>query len=194
MTVSAPKIRNAAVTRANILGAARDCFGKQAYEQVGLRDIGAEAGVDAALVCRYFGSKEELFGEVLASTSNKPMDWLSGERASFGARMARALLSPDDDKTEQSLVFINLAIRSAASPIAHELVRNHVESCFIRPFAAWLGGEDGHEKARLVACVLLGARIVHGVLFTSEPQCPETQAAICKLATVLQAIIDDPAA
>ncbi len=113
MTVSAPpKVRNAAATRANILRAARDSFGKQAYEQVGLREIGADAGIDAALICRYFGSKEELFAEALASTGKEPMQTLGGDRATFGDRVARTMLVPDDQTTEQNLAFINLAIRS----------------------------------------------------------------------------------
>lgn len=191
MTVSAPpKVRNAAATRANILRAARDSFGKQAYEQVGLREIGADAGIDAALICRYFGSKEELFAEALASTGKEPMQTLGGDRATFGDRVARTMLVPDDQTTEQNLAFINLAIRSAASPVAHRLVRRHVEECFIVPFAAWLGGEDGEARARLVASVLLGVAIVRGVLFSPLEVSEDEEAAIARLARVLQDIID----
>ena len=59
MTVSRP--RNAAQTRADILLAARRRFGSEGYERTTLRAVAADVGVDAALVIRYFGSKQDLF-------------------------------------------------------------------------------------------------------------------------------------
>ena len=63
---SAPRPRNAAATQASILQAARTQFARHSYEQVGLREIAAGAGVNVALVIRYFGSKERLFTEAVA--------------------------------------------------------------------------------------------------------------------------------
>ncbi|WP_147916264.1 TetR/AcrR family transcriptional regulator [Ruania zhangjianzhongii] len=48
-----------ATTRERILAAAVVCFGRDGFD-VGLREIGAEAGFSAALVVRQFGSKEGL--------------------------------------------------------------------------------------------------------------------------------------
>ena len=53
--------RNAAQTRADILDAARRRFATDGYEPTTLRTIAADVGVDAALVSRYFGSKQDLF-------------------------------------------------------------------------------------------------------------------------------------
>jgi AcrR family transcriptional regulator len=61
MTTTRP--RNAAQTRADILSAARRRFGAEGYERTTLRAIAADVGVDAALVIRYFGSKQDLFAE-----------------------------------------------------------------------------------------------------------------------------------
>ena len=49
------RARNAAVTRAALLVAARSRFAELGYDATSLRDIAADAGVDAALVSRYFG-------------------------------------------------------------------------------------------------------------------------------------------
>jgi AcrR family transcriptional regulator len=54
--------RNAAQTRADILSAARRRFATEGFERTTLRAIAADVGVDAALVIRYFGSKQDLFG------------------------------------------------------------------------------------------------------------------------------------
>src|SRR3546814_4650837 len=59
------RTRNAAATRHAILLAATGRFLQDSYECVGLRDIARDAGIDVALVSRYFGSKEELFAQVL---------------------------------------------------------------------------------------------------------------------------------
>jgi len=59
MTATRP--RNASQTRADILSAARRRFGAQGYERTTLRAVAADVGVDAALVIRYFGSKQDLF-------------------------------------------------------------------------------------------------------------------------------------
>src|SRR5260370_26406271 len=53
--------RNAAQTRADILSAARRRFATEGFERTTLRAIAADVGVDAALVIRYFGSKQDLF-------------------------------------------------------------------------------------------------------------------------------------
>src|ERR1700751_3825725 len=59
MTSARP--RNASRTRADILTAARRRFGAEGYERTTLRAVAADVGVDAALVIRYFGSKQDLF-------------------------------------------------------------------------------------------------------------------------------------
>lgn len=59
--MSSPRPRNAAQTRADILEAARRRFAAEGYEATTLRAIAADVGVDAALVSRYFGSKQDLF-------------------------------------------------------------------------------------------------------------------------------------
>lgn len=53
--------RNAAQTRADILAAARRRFAADGYDRTTLRAIAGDVGVDAALVIRYFGSKQDLF-------------------------------------------------------------------------------------------------------------------------------------
>ena len=48
-------------TRAAILAAARERFAAQGYAGTSVRAVAASAGVDAALVHHYFGTKDDLF-------------------------------------------------------------------------------------------------------------------------------------
>ena len=79
--------RNAAVTRDTILVAARERFSRHSYDDVGVRDVAGDAGVDASLISRYFGSKEDLFAAALDSCQ-AGADLFDGPRETFGRRMA----------------------------------------------------------------------------------------------------------
>jgi AcrR family transcriptional regulator len=63
--------RNAAQTRADILSAARRRFGAEGYDRTTLRAIAADICVDAALVIRYFGSKQDLFATATEFTRGR---------------------------------------------------------------------------------------------------------------------------
>ncbi len=180
--------RNAAATREDILQAARKRFQREPYEQVGLRAIAADVGVDPALIPRYFGSKEGLLVEVLASTNRDPMEVLGGDRESFGLRVARAVLNPSE-RTEACMNFIQIATRSSASPTASRLVRRHIEKQFMLPFSAWLGGKRAAEKAWLAACVLTGVAVMAAIEVRATGGASET--AIKRLAALLQKIVDE---
>jgi len=70
--MASPRNRNAAQTRADILAAARRRFGSDGYERTTLRAVAADVGIDAALVIRYFGSKQDLFAEAADFTLDLP--------------------------------------------------------------------------------------------------------------------------
>ena len=56
---------DSAVTRQVILAAARDLFAAHGVDGVSVRRIAAEAGVNHALVHRYFGAKDEMVAAIL---------------------------------------------------------------------------------------------------------------------------------
>jgi len=57
----ASRSRDAAASRQALLGAAQELFGQGGFERTTVREIGERAGVDAALIARYFGSKADLY-------------------------------------------------------------------------------------------------------------------------------------
>ena len=62
-----PRRRDAARTRQALLDAARRRFARDGYAATTVRDIADDAGVNVALISRYFASKEGLFEECLSS-------------------------------------------------------------------------------------------------------------------------------
>ncbi|WP_316768349.1 TetR/AcrR family transcriptional regulator [Streptomyces sasae] len=85
--------RDAAATRRALLLAARARFTRLGYDRTTLRDVAADAGVNLALIKRYFGSKEGLFKAALASAPR----FLGGEaefphdRAALAGALSRQL-------------------------------------------------------------------------------------------------------
>ncbi|HSZ42444.1 MAG TPA: helix-turn-helix domain-containing protein, partial [Trebonia sp.] len=57
----AGRSRDATASKDVLLQAARDLFGQRGFEGTTIREIGELAGVDAALIARYFGSKADLY-------------------------------------------------------------------------------------------------------------------------------------
>src|ERR1700712_2730930 len=53
--------RSSVETKAVILAAARDRFPTAGFQAATIRTIAADAGVDPAMVMRYFGNKDQLF-------------------------------------------------------------------------------------------------------------------------------------
>src|SRR5216684_3236324 len=56
-----PTSRRSDRTKAAILTAAREHFAASGYERATIRAIARKAAIDAAMVMRYFGTKEKLF-------------------------------------------------------------------------------------------------------------------------------------
>jgi AcrR family transcriptional regulator len=184
----APRPRNAEATRAAILNAARERFTRESYDDVGMRDIAGDVGVDAALVSRYFGSKEDLFTAVLESCS-KGEELMEGDRADFGRRVAREVIF--EPKNEGKLKGLLIMLRSVGSAKAMELVQRTGSDRFFTPFSAWIGGEDAPVRARLAAATIMGmavSREITGGFSLSQAECERMAA---RMGGILQDIIDN---
>jgi AcrR family transcriptional regulator len=153
--------RNAAATRAAILTSARRAFARAGYDGAGVREIAREAGVTAMLVNRYFGSKEQLFAEVVAEIMTRPI-LLTEERLKSGrggAEMAEALvdLTAADG---QPLDGFRIMIRSAASPRAAEIARAQIEAHYQKALASALPGQYAPERSALLLAFVAGVQIM----------------------------------
>jgi AcrR family transcriptional regulator len=77
--------------RRAILDAARARFAEDGYERATIRAIAADAGVDPAMVMRYYGSKSELFAATVRAAADLG-DLSQVPRDEVGVRFARAML------------------------------------------------------------------------------------------------------
>jgi AcrR family transcriptional regulator len=158
-----PRKRNAEATRAAILEAAKAQFGLLGYDCAVLRDIARDAGVDVALVKRYFGGKEALFLEALkASFMPEGMRFWDGE--SFAHEMASSLADSPHAEEARTHRF-QFLLRAATSPTTAPLLNVIVQDRFLGPIRAWLRGEDADARARVLAACFIGflvERLIRG--------------------------------
>lgn len=118
-------------TKQAIVAAAAELFAEQGFSGATLRSIGARAGVDAALVHHYFGSKRELFIATVAVPFD-PAEVVevvaAGDPATIGIRLVAALLRAWDDP--------------AAQPALVALIRSALaDPALLRPVREFVGAE-----------------------------------------------------
>ena len=164
-----PRPKNAAATRQAMLVAARTRFLQESYENVGLREIAADVGVDVALVSRYFGSKEELFKEVLRGDGKGKVP-LDTDRADLAQQLTCLVMQQDDDGNRENVERLLIILRSASSPKAAEIVRDAVRDDVLAPIVAMLDGPHGPTRASLALAVLMGATVLRTVMAV-QPLC-----------------------
>lgn len=161
------RTKNAAATRAALLVAARRRFLDGSYSDVGLREVARDAGVNVAMVARYFGSKEELFREVIRGDHSGWLDpgMKAEELPAFLAKMVVHGGDPNDRENSDRLIIM---LRSSSSPATAALVRVAFEEDVLKPLAALLPGEDAHVRASLALTVLSGFKVLRTVM-TVQP-------------------------
>jgi AcrR family transcriptional regulator len=143
---------NAAASRAALLEAAREVFRERGYERATTRQIGELAGVDPALIARYFGSKENLF---IASIAE--VDPAETEMEFEPRRFVAFLLEYWEERGH------NPVSRALASPVLSDDARREigavVSDLMLVPEAAELrerGAADPELRAELLVALAVG--------------------------------------
>jgi len=190
-----PRERNAAATRRAILDVALRQFARESYENVGLREMGREAGVDPALIYRYFGSKEALFREVLhAGHDDSLLDDV--DAAGLPARLAALIVEkggnaadPEQQAAKMERLFVIL--RSASSPHASAIASAAINEDFIAPIVALLDGEDARMRASLALSVMIGSIIVRNMMSVSSLCEVDPDRVRTRLTALLETALDE---
>lgn len=184
--------RNAAATKEAMLQSARRRFVEESYDNVGLRDIARDVGVDVALVARYFGSKEELFSQVLRAGKKQGLE-PQITAADLPAHLADLLTQEHADR-ESKIEQLLIILRSASSPKAAEIVRACLREDVMEPVAKLLSGPNGQIRAGMALGVMVGATVMRTIMAV-EPMCGNNHHLIRRKLTLLleTALAEDPA-
>jgi AcrR family transcriptional regulator len=186
-----PHRRNAVATRAAILESARSEFLRAGYDGVGVREIAAGAGVTAMLVNRYFGSKEQLFAEVVAQTMAKPIILtqavLGSPEPSTAIAAALIGLTASDAAPLDGFLILN---RSGSSARAAEIAREQIERHHQKTMTAALDGPQAAERAALVLSIVAGVQMMRQMIGLRALTAAKPTVLANLIAPLLQRLID----
>ena len=154
--------RNAAETRNRLLQAARRLFSRANYVSVGIREIGAEAGVNPALISRYFGSKRNLFLEVASILNDEGNAALPEVSPLERTNLAMSGILTDGAQSAWVTDFRITAL-SALDPNVSDVMTATYDKVREQIMGV-LPGDNAGTRAELILAQLMGAALVVNLL------------------------------
>ncbi len=148
-------------TRAAILAAARDHFGRFGYDRTSIRAIAAEASIDPSMVIRYFTSKQALFAAAVDVDLMMP-DLTTASASRRGRLLVEHFLSRWEGELSDDVLVILL--RTA---VTDELVAERLRTVFVGQVAEALRplvDDDLRRRAGLIASQLMGIAMARYLL------------------------------
>ncbi|WP_433622173.1 TetR/AcrR family transcriptional regulator [Nocardia sp. CA-120079] len=156
--------RDSARTRQRLLDAARHRFARNGYAGTPVREVADEAGVNVALINRYFGSKEGLFAACLTEA----IDGLRRATVDTPQHMLPSIIAmevADPGHYEHLLLLVRSSGDERADEIRSAVLRDYGEALAAR--AGWQPDAPNGEDLLLRAQLILGTAIGMALLRSS---------------------------
>src|SRR5262245_36828536 len=180
-------------TREQIAAAARSLFAELGYERTTFRAIATAAGVDPALVVHFFGSKDELFRQVMVvppGIADALERLAEGPRETVGRRLAELVVGGLENPASRSVILGR--VRSAAShPEAAALVRELVTGDMLR-LAKAVSEDRPETRAALVGTQLVGLALARYVVLVEPLASTSPSDLIDLVAPTFQRLLVEP--
>ncbi|MGA8547410.1 MAG: TetR family transcriptional regulator [Mycobacterium sp.] len=146
--------RSSEQTKAAILAAARERFGTSGFQAATIRGIAADAGIDPAMVMRYFGNKDKLFAAAAEFDLRFP-DFTALDRAEVGRSLVGHFLERWEGSEEGEALVILL--RSSATNAEAAQRMQSIFTTQLQPLVANLApAAEARWRSGLIATQILG--------------------------------------
>ncbi len=145
--------RDAAASRQALLEAAQELFGQAGFEGTTVREIGERAGVDAALIARYFGGKADLY---IAAVAAERMGDQHAEAYPGWEQMVDSLVTRVDRDGPGPI--LQALVRSDTSDDIRAAARARLSRRLVEPLTTRME-EDGADRPRLRAELAVSALV-----------------------------------
>jgi AcrR family transcriptional regulator len=180
-------------SREQIAVAAREKFAELGYERATFRVIGAAAGVDPALVVHFYGSKQDLFRDVMQlppEVSAALVGIADGPSEQMGRRLAELVIASLENPATRPIVLGR--IRSASShPDAAALVRETVTRD-LSALTRAIGADRPDIRAVLVGAHVVGIALARYVVQVEPLASLSASEVIELIAPTFQAFLTGP--
>lgn len=177
--------RGPAGTRRRITDAAEALFAEHGYDHVSMRAIAERAEVNLALINRYFGSKRELFHEILNAATVFP-SLVGDDFATLPERLARYVVDRATGAGRPSPA-IRAILSSSYSPEVRQVLAERMRTILFEPLADRIKGPEAEQVAAIVAAFVSGAQSVRTLLGPDVMGSAGTEAAVDRLTAVFSA-------
>ena len=144
-------------TRKLIIEAAGKAFATRPYRDITLKDIAEEAGVSAPLIIKYFGSKEQLYEELVDFQYGAQV-LFDGPLESLGERMVAMLARPLEPYKPLSMNILFMS--GGSSEESNRMLRDNYSAQMVDALAARLPGPDARLRAELAMSAVMGLAIM----------------------------------
>jgi AcrR family transcriptional regulator len=148
-------------TEARILDAATQIFFAAGYERTTIRAVASAAGVDAGLVMHYFGSKQELFGQVIDAA---PVPEVSGAPGQAAEQLLATLADRLANEPVASLALLRSMLTNpeAASAASAGIARYQAQ------IAQAIPASDASLRAAIISAITLGVMVSRHLIKSDE--------------------------
>jgi AcrR family transcriptional regulator len=175
-------------TRAEILEAARASFAELGYDRTSVRGVAARAGVDPALIHRFYGSKDDLLAAALTAAlkpGERIPELMEGDASALGERIVRYFLSVWEQSPSRE-VLIGMLRSAATNERAAAQLREFFGREVLGRIAAQLGHEDAELRATLVSSQLLGVAMARYIILFGPLVSAARETIVAAIAPTLQ--------
>ncbi|WP_392671395.1 TetR family transcriptional regulator [Streptomyces sp. LN785] len=174
--------------RERILEAARTEFAERGYDKTSIRGIAKAAGVDAALVHHYFGTKDDVFAAAIEVTFEPALvvpAVLGKGTEGLGERLARYFIEVwENPATRAPLLAV---MRSALThEAAAKVLRGFVLRRLLERVAEALDVPDATFRAELAASHMIGIAMLRYVIKAEPLASADPEKIIAMVAPTLQ--------
>jgi AcrR family transcriptional regulator len=184
----ARRSRDAAASKDSLLQAAQVLFGQQGFEDTTIREIGEQAGVDASLIARYFGSKADLYiAAVIAEDAEGAPSVYEGLEHSADVMVTRA------DRRGPGPV-LQAIVRSDTSAEIREAALDHLARRLVTPLTATItaqGVDQPELRAQIAVSALLGIILGRSLEWFDEMRSVPHEELVARIVDAVDAIIAD---
>jgi len=163
MTTPPPKSRAEQRRRseARILAAAAQIFLTAGYERTTIRAVASAAGVDAALVMHYFGSKQELFRQVIETA---PVPSISGAPGQAAEQILASLADRLANEPTASLTLLRSMLTNPEAASAASAAAARYEAQIAQAIPA----SDASLRAAIISAITLGVMVSRHLIKSDE--------------------------
>jgi AcrR family transcriptional regulator len=177
--------RDAGASRVALLAAAQELFGQKGYDATTVREIGERAGVDAALIARYFGSKADLY---IAAVAAEDADGTPSEYEGL-EQIADVLVTRADQRGPGPI--LQAIVRSDTSAEIRDAALNRLARRLVGPPVANMKarGVDRPElRAQVAVSALIGISLGRSLGWFEEIRSVPRDELVALIADALGAI------